>query len=176
MTELETVAWLVKHKQSSSAGTTFFAEPDFGNGENWDREDYDVTPLVTLSSAQSAIAERDARIAELEAAIDEKEIASGLTSDGNLWRFWSSKAKDVAAKLAAAEARAEAAEALLKEQEAKIERLLLFGGRMANACYNIGQKPKPSHMDMVDLLFAQGEWDNAVRAARSLASKIGGGE
>lgn len=34
-------------------------------------ESYDITPLVRLSSAQSAIAERDARIAELEA---EKEL------------------------------------------------------------------------------------------------------
>lgn len=38
----------------------------------------------------------EARIAELEAALDEKEVASGLTSNGNLWRFWSTKAWSLA--------------------------------------------------------------------------------
>jgi hypothetical protein len=65
----------------------------------------------------------------------------------------------------------DAARAQAAEQE--IERLLLFGGRMANACYNVGQKPKPSHMDMVDLLFAQGEWDNAAKVSRAFVKEAG---
>jgi hypothetical protein len=40
-----------------------------------------------------------ARVAELEAALDEKEIASGLTRDGNLWRYWSTKAQALAFKV-----------------------------------------------------------------------------
>ena len=114
------------------------------------------------------------RVAELEAALDEKEIASGLTSYGNLWRFWSTKAKGVAVKLAAAEARAEAAEALLKEAGTEIERVMLFGGRMANACYNISRKLEVSSLDKRDLHFAQLEWDAETKAARSIAAKIGG--
>lgn len=58
----------------------------------------------------------EAMFAEIEAALDAKEIASGLTSDGNLWRFWSQKAKDVVAKLSEAEAR-------VKELEAENQRL-----------------------------------------------------
>lgn len=61
----------------------------------------------------------EARVAELEAAFDEEERKHGITSDGNLWRFWSVKARELtkqykaecAAKVQAAEARALAAEA-----------------------------------------------------------------
>ena len=38
-----------------------------------------------------------ARIAELEAALDSIETSHGLTSNGNLWRFWSKKGQEVAA-------------------------------------------------------------------------------
>jgi hypothetical protein len=34
-----------------------------------------------------------ARIEELEAVIDSIETSNGLTSNGNLWRFWSEKAR-----------------------------------------------------------------------------------
>lgn len=118
---MEPIVWLVKHKRSSSAGTTFFAEPDFGNGENWDREDYDVTPLVTLSAANAAIEERDKRIAELERQIvaawnsfgatiahsihdvEDLDIMCGGTLDEQI--------KELTAQRDTAEARAEAAEA-----------------------------------------------------------------
>ncbi|MBP2508165.1 hypothetical protein J2855_001800 [Agrobacterium tumefaciens] len=42
-------------------------------------------------------------LSEAEAALDEREIASGLTSNGNLWRFWAEIAKDMAVKLSEAE-------------------------------------------------------------------------
>lgn len=64
------------------------------------RTDCDI-PLVSLadyeslrSRAEKAEAERD----ELQKAIDSIEIENGITYEGNLWRFWASKAKDLAAK------------------------------------------------------------------------------
>lgn len=55
--------------------------------------------LAVRDEAHAAsLSDAEARIAELEAALDEKEIASGLTSDGNLWRYWAEKAKDLALK------------------------------------------------------------------------------
>lgn len=57
---------------------------------------------------------RRARIAELEEAIDEKEVASGLTSNGNLWRFWSTKASALAVRNAELEKRLADAERVIK--------------------------------------------------------------
>lgn len=103
-----------------------------------------------------------------------------LVALGWKWRiiehYRQMKTVRVKVKDTAAEARAEAAEALLKEAGIEINRLMLFGKRMANVCYNIRQKPKTTAQDHYDLSTAQMEWDEAERAARSLASKIGGGE
>jgi uncharacterized coiled-coil DUF342 family protein len=52
------------------------------------------------ADAKTAWAECD----ELRKAIDSAEIEHGLTSEGNLWRFWSAKAKELAAKNAELEA------------------------------------------------------------------------
>lgn len=46
--------------------------------------DFEVCPIGTA-----------ARIVELEAAIDSIETSHGLTSGGNLWRFWSKKSVEV---------------------------------------------------------------------------------
>lgn len=73
------------------------------------------------TAAEAAIAALREENEELKAALDAREIESGLTRDGNLWRFWSQKAKDVASKLAAAEARAQAAEQKLADAERAIQ-------------------------------------------------------
>jgi hypothetical protein len=49
-----------------------------------------------------------ARIEELEAAIDSIETSNGLTSNGNLWRFWSEKARQQIEKNAERRAQQEA--------------------------------------------------------------------
>lgn len=58
-----------------------------------------------ISAAFKSSASKDAEIAklreecdELKAAINSAEIDNGLTSNGGLWRFWSARAKGVAAK------------------------------------------------------------------------------
>lgn len=55
-----------------------------------------------------------ARLAEVEAAIDQHERDAGISSDGNMWRFWSDKANLHVRKAAEERARADAAEAALK--------------------------------------------------------------
>jgi hypothetical protein len=42
---------------------------------------------------------------ELAAAIDSIETSNGLTDNGNLWRFWSKQAREIAGKLVAANER-----------------------------------------------------------------------
>jgi hypothetical protein len=55
-----------------------------------------------------------ARIEELEAAIDSIETSNGLTSNGNLWRFWSEKARQQIEKNAERRAQLEDALEALK--------------------------------------------------------------
>lgn len=55
----------------------------------------DPPPVSELGAENARL---KARIAELEDASDETEIENGLTSDGSLWRWWSSKCREVAAK------------------------------------------------------------------------------
>jgi hypothetical protein len=55
-----------------------------------------------------------ARIEELEAAIDSIEHPHGLTSNGNLWRFWSEKARQQAEDIAELEGKLEKALEALK--------------------------------------------------------------
>lgn len=77
--------------------------------------------------AHQAGMERD----ELRMAIDSAEIEHGLTSNGNLWRFWSAKAKGVAAKFVLLKAEndrlrselANARNAALEEAAKEIEHL-----------------------------------------------------
>ena len=188
MTELEPVAWRWAWKTTGSELEQRFADPDL---YEWTYRDtppsegaapkMDIEPLVTLSSAQSAIAERDARIAELERERDAfrgvlegaeyGDIESIAQYDANkaraLGRMVGDLSKGIRIQL-------DAAEALLKETGTEIERVMLFGGRMANACYNISRKLDVSSLDKRDLHFAQLEWDAETKAARSLASKIGG--
>lgn len=145
---LEVVAW----KVSATDRLDQFFEIE-GEADQWANSsgvfDSVVSGLVTLSQASSVIAglraeritaERDAldaygklqaaeaRIAELEAAIDSAEIVGGLTENGNLWRFWSQRAQETAGK---AEARIssleeenkrmrEANEALMRERTSMI--------------------------------------------------------
>lgn len=59
-----------------------------------------------MGEAADEITRLRTALSEAEAALDEREIASGLTSDGNLWRFWADKAKGLAVKLSEAQQRA----------------------------------------------------------------------
>lgn len=59
--------------------------------------------LPDCREAADEIERLNRELAEAREALDEKEIASGLTSDGNLWRYWAAKAKDLALKNAALE-------------------------------------------------------------------------
>ena len=52
-----------------------------------------------LTEAADAITRLQAENAEMKEAIDSAEIASGVTSDGSLWRFWSQKAIDLATRV-----------------------------------------------------------------------------
>lgn len=104
---------------------------------------YDAQQAVRLSDAQ-------ARIAELEAQLD--EALAGNVVPSSIWMRQMELNRE-------AEARTEAAEALLK-------RLKTVGGAMANACYNISQKTDVSPSDRRDLHFAQLEWDAAARALK----------
>lgn len=63
------------------------------------------------------------RIEELEAAIDSAEVSHGYTSNGNLWRFWSKKAQEIAGANGAYRAR-------IKELEAENARLKLALGQI----------------------------------------------
>lgn len=59
--------------------------------------------LDEMAVMDKQIDELRAALSEAREALDEREIASGLTSDGNLWRYWAAKAKDLALKNAALE-------------------------------------------------------------------------
>lgn len=83
-----------------------------------------------------AHAELSERVAELEAALDQREIDSGLTSDGNLWRFWAGKAKDAVARRLEAEAEMEQLKSALEwyaEQAEAVARHLRSDPPEANA-------------------------------------------
>ena len=57
-----------------------------------------------------------ARVSELEAANDAAEKSYRISDNGNLWRFWSDKARETSSKFDALKKRAEAAEARFIEQ------------------------------------------------------------
>jgi hypothetical protein len=55
-----------------------------------------VSPAELIATLR---AERDAlraQLADAQAALDAAEIEHGITSNGNLWRFWAKKARDLA--------------------------------------------------------------------------------
>ncbi len=113
MTELEPVAWLLNAKVIDNDGVEYMTHRLALKG--WPG----AFAVVTLSSAQSAIAERDARIAELERERDDKaaclqEVLRHAKAEGNRY------CEDEFGAPYIVNARAEAAEALLKE--AKRER------------------------------------------------------
>jgi hypothetical protein len=161
-------------------------------------------PLVTLSSAQSAIAERDARIAELSDAVEftlsdgarllRKQDVQGVCPDpddcfyfGERVRCGPCAVKASAAKgveiddthshlpevcrirreLKAANARAEAAEALLKEA-GESENSLLSKLKVMRGVYAMQNEQYTSRA--LHNIITEFE---ASRAARSLMSKIG---
>ena len=61
-----------------------------------------------------------ARVAELEAANDAAEKSHRISDHGNLWRFWSDKAREMSSKFKALRKRAEAAEQRATTLEAKL--------------------------------------------------------
>lgn len=70
------------------------------------RDDGDSDTAATLRSLS-------ARVTELEAANDAAEKSYRISDNGNLWRFWSDKAREMSSKFNALRKRAEAAEAKL---------------------------------------------------------------
>jgi hypothetical protein len=75
---------------------------------------HDSHPESASAQADAVIAALRAQLADAQAALDAAEIEHGITSNGNLWRFWSKKASDLAkgnttlrAQLATARADAE---------------------------------------------------------------------
>ena len=67
-------------------------------------------------SQQDTIADLQKKLAELEAANDAAEKSYRISDNGNLWRFWSDKARETSSKFDALKKRAEAAEARFIEQ------------------------------------------------------------
>ena len=162
MTELEPVARidaealkeLEKHPEAAATVWSGKARNQFAKG---------AVPLVRLSSAQSAIAERDARIAELEAKLAEADaLVEAQQHD-----FAQNNIRN-----AENAHRATAAEALLKEAGPIIETFAQIGDYvLAEApaeatMWCAGHSCTGEHMAQVSLDY--------FRAARSLASKIGG--
>ena len=100
-----------------------------------------------LHGTEAALRALSARVFDLEAAIDSAEAEHGLTSNGNLWRFWSKEARDLASKLTEERARAEAAEAerdALKAQLAEAVGVLRQIRNMKP--HHAGQTPNEYHM------------------------------
>lgn len=70
---------------------------------------YEAMPALTALQA-----ERDAalvRLADVEECLDAAEKDNRISDNGNMWRFWAYKAREVATKNDKLKARAEAAEA-----------------------------------------------------------------
>jgi multidrug efflux pump subunit AcrA (membrane-fusion protein) len=89
-----------------------------------------VDETAALEAAEAITALR-AQLADAQAALDAAEIEHGITSNGNLWRFWSKKASDLAkgnttlrSQLAKAEQHSEKSRALLDIAVAEYERRL----------------------------------------------------
>jgi len=57
---------------------------------------HDSHPESASAQADAVIAALRAQLADAQAALDAAEIEHGITSNGNLWRFWSKKASDLA--------------------------------------------------------------------------------
>jgi uncharacterized coiled-coil protein SlyX len=90
---------------------------------------------------------KDARIAELEQAIDSAEIEHGLTSNGNLWRFWSHKAKVAVAQISVIRELS----AKVAEQEALIREVVAA----LNTCYYAEALPDVESVTATALAKAQ---------------------
>lgn len=54
---------------------------------------------VKLSEANTRTAQLHSEVKDMREALDLSEIEGSMTSDGNLWRFWSRKASSLAEKL-----------------------------------------------------------------------------
>lgn len=59
---------------------------------------------ATLRALSAELAAARAENELMAKAIDEREIASGLSTNGGFWRWWAAQARDTAAKLDAARA------------------------------------------------------------------------
>lgn len=59
---------------------------------------------ATLRALSAELAAARAENELMAKAIDEREIASGLSTNGGFWRWWAAEARDTAAKLDAARA------------------------------------------------------------------------
>ena len=57
---------------------------------------------ATLRALSAELAAARAENELMAKAIDEREIASGLSTNGGFWRWWAAQARDTAAKLTAA--------------------------------------------------------------------------
>lgn len=55
---------------------------------------YQPEAYAVMDDACRELMQLRTKVAELEAAVDQREIDSGLTRNGNMWRFWSRKANE----------------------------------------------------------------------------------
>lgn len=103
-----------------------------GNVEWW--QDYIRAELDRAHDFYSAALDRaEAERDELATVISGIEVSNGLTDNGNLWRFWSSKCKELAKKVVAAEADKAAAVEAMRERCAA---LIDCGGCYDYPCCN----------------------------------------
>ena len=61
-----------------------------------------INTAATLRALSAELAAARAENELMAKAIDEREIASGLSTNGGFWRWWAAQARDTAAKLTAA--------------------------------------------------------------------------
>lgn len=83
---------------------------------NWNTVAMETVHLRNeVAELRAAFDAAEAKRDELAAVISGIEVSNGITDNGNLWRFWASKCKELAQKVVAAEA--EKARAVDAERE-----------------------------------------------------------
>ena len=92
-----------------------------------ERHVYEVSALLEPATPTAQLTSETARADELAAAIDSIETSEGLTCNGNLWRFWAKRSRELAEECYELQARADAAES---ERDALVEALDIIANPM----------------------------------------------